>query len=529
MPNALLVYPKNPVTFWSFDEALKIAGKRCSFQPAGLLTVAGMLPGKYDARVKDENVEPLRDADLEWADVVLTSSMIIHWDSLEKVIQRANEHGKPVLSGGPLATQYFKDIKGDATFFLGEAETGFIETLDEIVRQGFTYGKRVVDKRKKFESLNNTPLQRFDLIKDNLQEYASMAIQTTRGCPESCTFCNIPSLYGKETRLKSASRVVQELQLLYDLSWRGPVMWVDDNIVGNQAAIIPILRETVHWQNEHDYPFSFQTQASLRMYENPELMEAMYQAGFNQVFWGLESPAVESLKAMGAQKNLQAKNERGKRSMLEKVRDIQATHFKGQAGFIIGFDADPPDIAELMKAFIDKSGISVAMVGPLGVLPDTPDWKRYSRYNRLVDGVRYNGDSGLFTSELSYIPRYPNGSEMNPEIVLRRHREVVQHINSPENYFARTLDYITHRERRPIRQTRVDFTNFKAALRSFYYQGLRSDYKKTYWNYLWKVAEHDPRDIPDAISYAVQGHHLITLTKKELARMNDKMRLENRV
>ena len=529
MPNALLVYPKNPVTFWSFDEALKIAGKKCSFQPAGLLTVAGMLPERYAPRVIDENVEPLRDTDLEWADVVLTSSMIIHWDSLEKVIRRANKHGKPVLAGGPLATQYFKDIKGDATFFLGEAEAGFVETLDEIVIQGFTPGKRVVDKRNKFESLDTTPLQRFDLIKDNLQYYASMAIQITRGCPESCTFCNIPSLYGKKTRLKPANRVVQELQLLYDLNWRGSVMMVDDNIVGNQEAIIPILKETAHWQDQHDYPFSLLTQGSLRMYENTELMEAMYQAGFDQVFFGLESPAAESLKAMGAQKNLQVTNERGKKSMLEKVRDIQATYFKAQAGFIVGFDADPPTIAEEMKEFIDKSGISVAMVGPLGVLPDTPDWKRYSRDNRLVEGVRYNGDSGLLAKELSYIPRYPDGSEMNPEIVLGRHREVVRHINSPENYFARTLDYITHRKRKPIRQTRVDYTNFKAALRSFYYQGLISDYKKTYWNYLLEVVRHDISDFPDAISYAVEGHHLITLTKKELARMDGKIGLETSV
>src|SRR3989344_2922419 len=529
MPNVLLVYPKNPVTFWSFDEALKIAGKKCSFQPAGLLTVAGMLPERYEPRVIDENVEPLKDEDLKWADVVLTSSMIIHFDSLEEIIKRANKHRKPVLSGGPLSTQYFKDIKGDATFFLGEAESGFVDSLDEIVSQGFVPGKRVIDRRKIFGSLRNTPLQRFDLIRDNLRHYASMAIQTTRGCPESCTFCNIPSLYGKLTRLKSAIDVIQELQLLYDLKWRGPVMIVDDNIVGNQAAIIPILKKTADWQERHNYPFPLHTQGSLRMYENTELMEAMYRAGFYQVFWGIESPVAESLKAMGAQKNLQITNERGRKSMLDKVREIQATYFRGQAGFIIGFDADPSDIADRMKKFIDESRISVAMVGPLGVLPDTPDWIRYSRDNRLVESVRYNGDSGLFAKELSYIPRYQDGSEMDPEIVLGRHREVVQHINSPENYFARTLDYINHRERKPIRQTRIDFANFKAAFRSFYYQGIKSDYKKTYWDYLWKVASHDLRDIPDAITYAVEGHHLITLTKKGLEEFKGKIGLEKSV
>ena len=137
MVNALLVYPKNPITFWSFDEALKIAGKKVVFQPAGLLTIAGMLPeDKYSIKVVDENVKRLGDNDLGWADVVLTSSMIIHWNSLEKIIKRANEFEKPVLAGGPLSTQYHNEIKGNATFFLGEAESGFLDTLEDIVKNG---------------------------------------------------------------------------------------------------------------------------------------------------------------------------------------------------------------------------------------------------------------------------------------------------------------------------------------------------------------------------------------------------------
>ena len=103
---------------------------------------------------------------------------------------------------------------------------------------------------------------------------------------------------------------------------------------------------------------------------------------------------------------------------------------------------------------------------------------------------------------------------------------VLEIINNPENYFARALDYIIHRERKPIRQTRVDLANIKAALRSVYFQGIRSDYRGTYWNYLWGVAKHDIGDIPDAIRYAVEGHHLITLTKREMARRNNQLGLE---
>ena len=83
----------------------------------------------------------------------------------------------------------------------------------------------------------------------------------------------------------------------------------------------------------------------------------------------------ESLKFMGAQKNLQ-----GDTPLLDKVKILQEYGMEVQAGFIMGLDTDPDDIADRMIAFIREAGIPVAMVGVLGVLRDTPDFKRYKRY-----------------------------------------------------------------------------------------------------------------------------------------------------
>src|SRR3989344_2057565 len=516
MPNALLVYPKNPITFWSFDEALKIAGKKSVFQPAGLLTVAGMLPKDYKIRVIDTNVNRLNDDDMRWADVVLTSSMIIHWKPTQDLIKKSNEFEKPILIGGPLATQYFNEMDGYGNFFLGEAEQGFMENLEKMVLEGYKPERTIIDKRKIFSNLENVPIQRFDLIQDSFKDYIAMAIQITRGCPEHCTFCNIPSLYGNTTRTKQGKKVLQELQLLHDLGWKGSIMMVDDNLVGNQESIMPLLSDVEQWQKEHDYPFSFFTQASLRMYDNPKLMEAMRNAGFGQVFFGLESPSEESLKFMGGQKNLQSKNGGNKKTMLEKIKKIQEYYFKAQAGFIIGFDTDPDNISELMKDFIQKSRISVAMVGPLGILPDTPDYSRYLKQDRLVKAVRYAGDSGIFTRQLSYIPHDRDGNVIDKNVILNRHREVVEYINSAEMYFSRTLEYLKNRKRKSLAKIPIELSNIKALFRSFYHQGIKSNYKKVYWNYLWEVCKNDFHDFADAISYAVEGHHLITTTEESL-------------
>lgn len=504
MPNALLVYPKNPVTFWSFDEALKLVGKKSAFPPLGLLTIAGMMPDHYDLRVVDVNVCPLTDGDLNWADIAITSSMIIHWHSLEEIIARCNAAGVPVLNGGPLPTQYCEEIEGDAAFYLGEAENGFMDVVERLVNEPCDGGREYIDRRGEFQSLSQTPLPRWDLI--DFDDYTVMVIQITRGCPESCTFCNIPSLYGKVTRLKNSSRVIRELDALYDQGWRGAIMAVDDNFVGNRDEIRQTLEEeVVPWQKERGYPFQFNTQASIRVSDDPALLEAMHRAGFDKIFAGIESPVRESLKFMGAQKNLQ-----GETPLLDKVKILQAYGMEVQAGFIMGLDTDPDDIADRMIAFIREAGIPVAMVGILGVLRDTPDYKRYQRLGRLIEGAKYTGDSGIFSRQLSYVPL------IDPDELLSRHRRVVETLNSPEIFFERCRTHYGHRTRRPVASMPIGWTEIKACLRSIWRQGILGTYRWAFWKFMAYMLIHHPRDWGDGMRLAIQGNHLILTTREAL-------------
>ncbi|MSS70437.1 MAG: DUF4070 domain-containing protein [Candidatus Latescibacteria bacterium] len=505
MPNILLVYPKNPVTFWSFDEALKIAGRTSAFPPLGLLTIAGLMPDHYTLRLVDMNVTPLRDEDLDWADAVLTSSMIIHWTSLEQVIARCNARGVPVLNGGPLPTQYYEDLAGEAVFYLGEAENGFLDVVERMIANPGAVKREVVDRRGMFQDLAQTPLPRWDLI--DFKPYQNMVVQMTRGCPESCTFCNIPFLYGKTTRIKPKSRMVQELDALYEAGWRGTVMAVDDNLVGNREAIREGLEEEViPWQQERNYPFQFFTQASIRVSDDPALLEAMYRAGFDEIFVGIESPVEESLKFMGAQKNLQ-----GSTPLIDKVRVLQRYGFEVMAGFIMGLDTDPDDIADRMIGFIQEAGIPVAMVGILSVLRDTPDYKRFSRLGRLVTGMKYSyTNQGVFSRQLSYVPL------VDSDVLLERHRKVLETINSPRMFFERCLTSLAHRGRQPLTKLPVGMTEVKAAFRALWRQGIAGSYKKEYWSFLARTLVRHPASFPDAVSLAAQGHHLILTTQQAL-------------
>ena len=100
----LLVYPEFPDPYWSFRHALAFEGKRSTFPPLGLLTVSAMLPNTWERRLVDTNVQPLRSSDIEWADMVLTSAMIVQKASLRKVVALSKAHGTRVVVGGPYIT-----------------------------------------------------------------------------------------------------------------------------------------------------------------------------------------------------------------------------------------------------------------------------------------------------------------------------------------------------------------------------------------------------------------------------------------
>ena len=106
----LMVYPEYPATFWSFKHALPFVNKKAALPPLGLLTVAAMLPAEWEKRLVDMNVSPLKDRDLEWADHVYVSGMIVQKKSAQEVFNRAKAMGKFTVAGGPLFTNAYRDV-----------------------------------------------------------------------------------------------------------------------------------------------------------------------------------------------------------------------------------------------------------------------------------------------------------------------------------------------------------------------------------------------------------------------------------
>ncbi len=483
----LMIYPEFPDTFWSFKHALPFPGKRSAYPPLGLLTVAAMLPPSWEKRAVDLNVRPLKDTELDWADIVFLSGMMVQGPSMKKVITRSKERGLRTVVGGPIASTTDPSIAEADYVVEGEAE----ELISILAKDLESDAARAHYKAPVLPDLTQVPVPELRLV--DLRKYSAMAVQYSRGCPFTCEFCDIIEIYGRRPRTKTPEQVCTELSHIYNMGWRGRVFLVDDNFIGNKKNVKKLLPELVRWNRDRNYPFSFLTEASLNLAEDNELLQLMHDANFNSVFMGIETPVAESLKETTKFQNL-------RKDLLESVKLVQSYGMEVMAGFIVGFDNDPPDVFERQIQFIRDAAIPISMVGLLSALPNTQLWRRLKSEGRLLKESL--GNNTLL--DMNFIPR------MDTQELIDGYRRILETIYYPGEYFDRVQTFLSHLG--TAARTPIVFSDIVAVARSLWRQGLRSDYRKEYWKFLAQTLRKHRQHLDKALTLAIIGHHFFELT-----------------
>ena len=487
----LLVYPEFPDTYWSFRHALKFVGKRSAFPPLGLLTVSSMLPKAWERRLVDLNTGSLSPKDIEWADMVFLSAMIVQSESLKEVIAHCHEMGKRVVVGGPYVSTSSERLPEADHIFIGEAE----ETLPEFIHDLKLGIERRVYEAAERPSLLKTPIPDFSLLK--MEKYSAMGVQYSRGCPFNCEFCDIIEIYVRVPRTKSNPQMIAELDALSNAGWRGPVFIVDDNFIGNKKNVRLFMPDLIEWSRAKDFPFSYFTEASVNLAEDDALLDKMREAGFCRVFLGIETPVEASLKEA-------QKGQNTKRDLLDSIQTIQSYGMEVMAGFIVGFDSDPEDIFERQTAFIRKSGIPLAMVGILSALPDTQLWRRLKKEGRLID--EHSGNNSDCT--INFIPK------MDEKELVEGYKKLLREIYSPPEYYQRALDCMSrfHEGRIQPRQTHL-VNDLKAFFSIVLTLGVREPSRVHFWRYFYRLLRDHTGDFAHGITLAAMGHHFHRITQ----------------
>jgi len=341
--------------------------------------------------------------------------------------------------------------------------------------------------------ITKTPVPLWSLI--NFKDYVTMAVQYSRGCPFNCEFCDIIIMNGRIPRTKIPEQMINELQSLYDVGWKGSLFIVDDNFIGNKANVKKMLALLIKWQKEHKYPFKILTEASVNLAEDEELMDMMSAANFNKVFLGIETPDVGSLKECGKMQNVTI-------DPVEAVKIIHQNGMQVMGGFIVGFDSDTESIFEAQIKFIQKIGVVTAMVGLLTAAPQTRLWHRLKAEGRLLGETSGENTDG----SLNFLPK------MGKEKLIEGYKKILSTIYSPKNYYKRINTFI--RNYSPTVKGKIPKEDVKAFLKSLWQVGILSKARLRYWKLIIKTSLTKRKALPAAVELTIYHQHFEKVAKK---------------
>src|SRR6266404_7514682 len=396
-----LINPRSRPSYWTADFAMPFysLGRNLKYSMANgaLVSVAALVPKGYEVVIIDENVEPIDFDALQRFDVIGVTGMVVQAERMCEILRQLRTLPAVVAVGGPFVTvnegtfETLCDVR-----FIGEAETTWPAFLNAVASGAPTEAR--------YQQAEKTDM-------------TQVPVQFSRGCPFLCEFCDIITIFGRRPRVKRPEQVLAELDAVIAQRFKGCFL-VDDNFIGNKIEAKRLLKRIIEWQESHAFPLTFVTEASINLANDPELIDLMVQANFQNVFIGIETPREASLKETRKHQNVHGD------PLLAKIARIRAGGLGISAGFIVGFDNDDESIFDEQFEFIQASGIANLCISLLTPLPTTP----------LYDRLRKEGRLDFSDPELIYIPK-----QMTREQLKAGFRGLLNRVYDVEAYFERVF------------------------------------------------------------------------------------------
>ncbi|MEW6669031.1 MAG: radical SAM protein [Thermodesulfobacteriota bacterium] len=510
----LMVSPVFRYSFLSLPEYRAMMGGSAMFPPLGLLTVAALLPREWEVRLADLNVRPLSGPDWAWADVVMVSGMYAQRDGFLEVIREARRRGKVSVAGGPYPTAHPEDVASAGCNFVvrGEGEVT-VPQLIEALEEGSPGA--LIEARGR-PDLSLSPIPRYDLLR--IDDYVNTAVQTSRGCPHACEFCDVTALFGRAPRYKRPEQVVAELEQLYRLRAPSHAFICDDNLIADRSHARAILEAIIDWNRERGEPFGFSTQCTVELGRDPEMIDLLTAANFGTILIGVESPDEEALVRARKTQNV-------RRPLADLIDTICRNGLTVLPSFIVGLDGEKRGVGRRICELVEKTAAPIATINILHAPPRTKLWERMEKEGRLLrDSLPGDEIFGL----PNYIPDRPL------EQVLSEFTGTWDYLYEPRRFLARAYRYYLRmrptrralaesrgerfagpRQRR--RLSRRGLLDLRVLWTIVWRQGILAPYRRQFWNQLLGMMRRNPSRLPLYLHRCVHAEDMFRIRRTLLS------------
>lgn len=508
---ALLINPQYTFSFWSFPENCHLAGIKAVAPPLGLITLAALLPGDWELKLADLNIEAVGEDRWKWADLIMISGMLGHGENMPLLIKEAKRRRKTVVAGGPYTTMYTEEVLAAGADFVvrGEAENT-IGSLIQALKEGRSQGIFQSDEKP---DMVLSPIPRYDLLR--MHDYMVISIQTSRGCLYQCEFCDIANLCGPKPRYKTPGQVMKELETIYVLGWRGLILVADDNFIGNRAHVLRLLERLIPWNKQRSQPFAFMTQASIELGMDRGLIDLLTAANFGNIFIGIESTDLDVLRDSRKYHNL-------RNPMVRSIANINKNGLIVLGSFILGFDNEKQGVHKRICDFVEATNIPFVMINLLLAGTGTAMWKRLLKEGRIKYSLGATRGTRMFGDRMNFVPKRPESE------IMEEYRMACDYLYEPSRFLARTYRYFLGMRptRRalgikadsPLPKRHVERESFPARWRKVrgvfslaWAQGVRPDYRWQFWRQLFSIYRRNPSRIVSYLLTCSMGEDLFRI------------------
>jgi|GEM_PF-384413 len=411
--------------------------KRSFVPPLSLATIAALTPPEHETVIWDESVHGLLDADTPLErdyDLVGVGGYVTYIHRAREVARIARARGVPVVVGGAGVTAQPEAYQDDFdALILGEAERIWPRFLADFAAGAY---QRVYHDEETVDMKLSPPPDWSGIAPLMADNYAVGAVQTTRGCPFMCEFCNVWKVFGRAMRTKSVSQVLDELRELYRLGMR-VVSFCEDNFYGNRKYCKEMCRALIELNATLEEPLRFYAEISINIARDDEVLELLAAANFAGLFIGIESPNRESLEESAKVQNL-------KGDLVETCLKIQSYGLPIEGSMIVGFDHDDLTIFDRQYAFFEAANIVFPRVRMLQARPGTDTYDRLKAEGRVLDVDRLHPPGAYFDNYL--IPNIIPGGFSRIEL-FERYIPLMEKTLDWDSFTRRMLGYlagITH-------------------------------------------------------------------------------------